>query len=186
MKKLFVTTFATAFVLALALPAAAQSVCGSAGTEGMPTCSAVKAGTGCCVPPAAKIATDTVKPHKKVPHMLAHQQQQEMVAQPTLPAVKSPKTTIGNTTVSQQQQQQPAMMATGPQGGNGSGKPTISHRPISAAPAAAPAMSAGKGASAAPAAAPAMSAGRGASAGGVSAGGARGASGSSAPAASRR
>lgn len=55
MKKIFVTTFATAFVMALALPAVAQSVCGAVGTAGLPSCTSARSGVPCCVPPRGQI-----------------------------------------------------------------------------------------------------------------------------------
>lgn len=122
MKKLVVISFASAFVLALALPASAQSVCGSAGTEGMPSCSSVKAGTGCCIPPAAKVSSKTVKKGGKVKAEMAHANQIQVTAH-----VNS---------------NQPAEMGTG-NGGNGGSTPSVSHTVVAQKPTAPAAMATG-------------------------------------------
>ena len=149
MKKLVVISFASAFVLALALPASAQSVCGTSGTEGMPSCSSVKAGTGCCIPPAPKVSSKTVKKGGKVKAEMAHANQVQVTVH-----VNS---------------NQPAEMGTG-NGGNGGSVPSVSHTVVAQKPTAPAAMATGptSGASVVSASASATPAAPAAAAGAVS------------------
>jgi len=117
MKRLLITTFATAFVFALALPALAQSICGSSGTEGMPSCSTVKAGTSCCVPPAAKVSSKTVKTSGKATVSMATHHQETLQAQQVLPAVKGPSNKPSVSVSAPAAPSAPAAMATGPTNG---------------------------------------------------------------------
>jgi len=171
MKKLFVTTFATAFVMALALPAVAQSVCGASGTAGMPSCTSARSGVACCIPPRAQIANKGGKKGKTIAlaaQPTIHEHQVAAVVDdrtgnsggngngPVVPAVNKVTNAPAAQTVSEKST-----------GGTGAGVGTGAAPAAPAAQAAAPAAAA-----AAPAAAAAASSAKAASAGASRGGGA--------------